>query len=157
MHSRTVNKIYPLGGRHAALQAGAWSYGRHGSGTGWQEGASPLGGGPQMKPHNRQRLTRGEVKLALSPTEGSVLPDLPCLVCHCNVSSEWRVLIVGEDVREHGLEMGLTTSLMSCPASSSSGHKNTQIKGLEFVSSFKRHLRCCSRLQIFRVRLISTC
>ena len=28
---------------------------------------------------------------------------LLCLVCHCNVSSEWRVLIVGEDVREHGL------------------------------------------------------
>ena len=31
------------------------------------------------------------------------------------------------------LEMGLTTSLMSCPASSSSGHKKTQIKRLEFV------------------------
>ena len=35
--------------------------------------------------------------------------------------------------------------------------QNTQIKGLEFVSSFKRHLRCSSRLQIFRVRLIFTC
>ena len=51
MHSRTMNKIYPLRGRHAALQAGALSYGRRGSGTGWQEGASPLGGGSQMKPH----------------------------------------------------------------------------------------------------------
>ena len=30
-------------------------------------------------------------------------------------------------------------------------------KGLEFVISLKRHLRCCSRLQIFRVRLIFTC
>ena len=59
MHSRNINKIYPLGGRYAALQAGAWSYGRRGSGTGWQEGASPLGGGPQMTPHNRQRRTRG--------------------------------------------------------------------------------------------------
>ena len=38
------------------------------------------------------------------------------------------------------LEMGLTTSLMSYPASSSSGHKNTQIKGLKLVSSFRRHL-----------------
>ena len=39
MHSRTMNK--------------------RGSGTGRQEGASLLGGGPQMKPHNRQRRTRG--------------------------------------------------------------------------------------------------
>ena len=29
-----------------------------------------------------------------------------------------------------------------------------QIKGLEFVSSFRRHHRCCSRLKIFKVRLI---
>ena len=29
------------------------------------------------------------------------------------------------------LEMGLTTSLMSCPASSSSAHKNTQIKWMD--------------------------
>ena len=27
-------------------------------------------------------------------------------------------------------------------------------KGLEFVSSFRRHLRCCSRLKILRVKLI---
>ena len=47
----------------------------------------------------------GEVKLALPPAEGSVLPDLPCLVGHCNVSSERRVLIVGKDVREHGLKL----------------------------------------------------
>ena len=46
--------------------------------------------------------------------------------------------------------MGLTTSLMSYSASSSSGHKNTQIKGLELVSS-------CSRLKILRIRLIFTC
>ena len=59
MHSRTMNKIYPLGGQHAVLQEGAWSYGRHRSGTGWQGRASPLGDGPQMKPHNRQRRTRG--------------------------------------------------------------------------------------------------
>ena len=105
MHSRTMNKIYPLGGRHAALQAGAWSYGRCGSGTGWQGGASPLGGGPQMKSHNRQSTPEGEVKLALPPAEGSVLPDLPCLVCHRNVSSERRVLIVDEDVQKHGLKV----------------------------------------------------
>ena len=49
----------------------------------------------------------GEVKLALPPAEGSVLPDLPCFVCHCNVSSERRVQIVGEDVREHGLKVTL--------------------------------------------------
>ena len=47
----------------------------------------------------------GEVKLALPPAEGSVFPDLPCLACHCNVSSERRVLIVGEYVREHGLKV----------------------------------------------------
>ena len=49
----------------------------------------------------------GEVKLALPPAEGSGLPELPCLICHCNVSSERRVLIVGEDVREHGLKVTL--------------------------------------------------
>ena len=38
MGSHTKNETYPLGGRHAALQAGAWSYGRRGSGIGWQEG-----------------------------------------------------------------------------------------------------------------------
>ena len=43
------------------------------------------------------------------------------------------------------------------PGLRSSGHKNTQIKGLEFVSLFRRHLRCCSRLKINRVRLIFTC
>ena len=58
MHSRTTNKIYPLGGLHAALQAGTWLYGRRGSDIGWQAGASPLGDCPQMKPHNRQRRTR---------------------------------------------------------------------------------------------------
>ena len=44
MHSRTMNKIYPLG-----------------SGTGWQEGASPLGGGPQIpqlaEVHQRAKLS----------------------------------------------------------------------------------------------------
>ena len=38
MHYRTMNKIYPLGGRHAALQEGAWSYGRRGSGTAGKKG-----------------------------------------------------------------------------------------------------------------------
>ena len=52
---------------------------------------------------------------------------------------------------------GPATSLMSYPASSSSGHKNTQIKELELVSSFRRHLGCCSRLKILKVRLIFTC
>ena len=80
-------------------------FGRRGSCTGWQEGAYLLGGGPQMKPHNGRGAPEGEVKLTLPPAEGSVLPDLPCLVCHCNVSSERRVLIVGEDVREHGLKL----------------------------------------------------
>ena len=32
-----------------------------------------------------------------------------------------------------------------------------KIKGLELVSSFRRHLGCCSRLKILRVRLIFTC
>ena len=59
MGYHTKNEIYPPGGRHVTLQAGTWSYGRRGSSTGWQEGASPLGGGLQMKPHNRQRRTRG--------------------------------------------------------------------------------------------------
>ena len=54
-----MNKIYPLRGRHAALQAGAWSYGRCGSGTDWQEGGtSAFGGGPQIKPHIQQRRPR---------------------------------------------------------------------------------------------------
>ena len=105
MHSRTMNKIYPLGGRHATLQAGTWSYGRRGSSTGWPEGAFPLGGGPQMNPTTGRGAPEGEVKLARPPAEGSVLPDLTCLVCHCNVSRERRVLIVGEDVREHGFEV----------------------------------------------------
>ena len=39
-------------------------------------------------------------------------------------------------------------------ASSSSGHKSTQIKGLEFLSSFGRDLRCSSRFKIFSMRLI---
>ena len=68
-------------------------------------------------------------------------------------SSIWGYLCRRSSLRSF-LEIGLTTSLMSFPASSSSGHKNTLIKGLEFVSSLKRHLSCCSRLQIFRVRLI---
>ena len=105
MGPHTKNEIYPLGGRHAALQAGASSYSRRESGTGWQKGASLLGGGPQMKPTTGRGASEGEVKLALPPAEGSVFPDLPCLVCHCNVSSERRVLIVGEDVREHGLKV----------------------------------------------------
>ena len=71
-------------------------------------------------------------------------------------SSVWGYLCRRSSLRSF-LEMGLTTLLMSCPASSSSGHKNTPIKGLEFVSSFKRHLMCCLRLQIFRVRQIFTC
>ena len=67
-------------------------------------------------------------------------------------SSVWGYLSRRSSLRLF-LEMGLTTSLMSYPASSSSGHNDTQIKGFKFISSFKRHLRCCSRLQIFRVRL----
>ena len=105
MGSHNKNEIYLLGGRHAALQADARSYGRRGSGTGWQEGASPFGGGSQMKPTTGRSAPEGEVKLALPPAEGSVLPDLPCLVCHFNVFSERRVLTVGEDVREDGLKV----------------------------------------------------
>ena len=66
-----------------------------------------------------------------------------------------RFGVIGVD--DPSLEIDLTTSSMSYPASSSSGHKNTQMKGFEFVSSFRRHLRCCSRLKIFRVRLIYIC
>ena len=68
-------------------------------------------------------------------------------------SSFWGYLCRRSSLRSF-LEMGLTTLLMSYPASSSSGHKNTQIKGLELVSSFRRHLGCCSRLKILRMRLI---
>ena len=56
----------------------------------------------KWNPTTGRGAPEGEVKLALPPAEGSVLPDLPCLACHCNVSSERNVLIVGEDVREHG-------------------------------------------------------
>ena len=87
MGSHTKNEIYPPGGRHAALQAGAWSYGRRGSRTGWQEGDSLLGGGHQIKPTTCRGAPEREVKLALPPAEGSVLPNLPCFVCHCNVSN----------------------------------------------------------------------
>ena len=59
----------------------------------------------KCNPTTGRGAPEGEIKLALPPTEGKVLPDLPCLVCHCNVSSEWRVLIVGEDVRKHGLKV----------------------------------------------------
>ena len=102
MHFRTINKTYPLGGQHAALQAGAWSYGRRGSGTGWQA-LLRLEVVLKRNPTTVRGAPEGEVKLALPPAEGSVLPDLPCLVCPCNVSSERRVLQVGEDVREYGL------------------------------------------------------
>ena len=59
----------------------------------------------KLNPTTGRGAPEGEVKLALPPAEGCVLPDLPCLVCHCNVSSERRVLIVGGDVREHGLKL----------------------------------------------------
>ena len=52
------------------------------------------------------------------------------------------------------LERGLTTSFRSYTASSSSGHRNTQIKRLEFVPSFRRDIRCSSRFKIFSMRLI---
>ena len=71
-------------------------------------------------------------------------------------SSVWGYLCRRSSLRSF-FEIGLTTSLMSSLASSSSGHKNTQIKGLELVSSFRRHLGCCSRLKILKVRLIFTC
>ena len=45
-----------------------------------------------------------EVQLALPPVHRSVLPAAPRLVSHIDVSSEWGVLIVGEDVREFHLE-----------------------------------------------------
>ena len=61
----------------------------------------------KWNPTSGRGAPEGEVKLALPPAEGSVLPDLPCLVYHYNVSSERRVLIVGEDVREHGLKVTL--------------------------------------------------
>ena len=75
MGSHTKKEIYPLGGRRPAPQAGAWSYSRRESGTDWQEGDDfSLGGGPRMKPHNRQWCTSGapdgKVKLALSSAEG---------------------------------------------------------------------------------------
>ena len=52
------------------------------------------------------------------------------------------------------LERSLTTLLRSYPASSASGIKNTQIKGLKFVSSFRRDLRCSLRFKIFSMRLV---
>ena len=82
MHSRIMNKSYSLGGQHAALQAGAWSYGRRGSGKGRQEGACPLRGGPQMKPHNRKRRTRGRSKAGTATSSREcfarfAMPSLP--------------------------------------------------------------------------------
>ena len=59
----------------------------------------------KLHPTAGRGAPEGEVKLTLPRAEGNVLPDLPCLVCHCNVSSRRRVLIVGEDVREHGLKL----------------------------------------------------
>ena len=59
----------------------------------------------KWNPTTGRGAPEGEVKLALPPAEGRVLPDLPSLVCHCNASSKRRVLIVGEDVREHGFEV----------------------------------------------------
>ena len=35
--------------------------------------------------------------------------------------------------------------------------KNTQINGLEFMSLFRRHLRCSSRFEIFSMKLILAC
>ena len=55
------------------------------------------------------------------------------------------------------LETGLTTSSMYYLAWSSSGHKNTQIKGLEFMLSFRRYLGCSSRFKTFSMRLIFAC
>ena len=57
----------------------------------------------KSNPTTSRGAPEGEVKLP--PAEGIVLPDLPCLICHCNVSSERWVLIVGEAVREHGLKV----------------------------------------------------
>ena len=75
----------------------------------YKSGALPIAlRGPASSnetPTTGRGAPEGEVKLALPPAEGRVLPDLSCLVCHCNVSSERRVLIVGEDVREHGLKV----------------------------------------------------
>ena len=55
------------------------------------------------------------------------------------------------------LERGPTTSSMYDLAWSSNGHKNTQIKGLEFMSSVRRHLGCSSLFKIFSMGLIFVC
>ena len=106
MGLHTKNEIYLLGGRRAVPQAGAWSYSRRESGTDGQEGgASLLRDGQRMNPTTGSGAPKGKVKLALPPTEGGAFPDLLSLVCHRNIFSERRVLIVGEDVQEHGFEV----------------------------------------------------
>ena len=71
----------------------------------------------KWNPTTGRGAPEGDVKLAQPPAEGSFLPDLPCLLCHCNVFSERRVLIVGEDVRDHGLKVApLSSTIISCLA-----------------------------------------
>ena len=56
-------------------------------------------------PAASSRTPNREVQLALPPGHRSVLPVVPCLVHHIDVSSERGVLIVGEDVWERGLKV----------------------------------------------------
>ena len=56
-------------------------------------------------PATSSRPPHREIELTLPPAHRSMLPVVPRLVCHCNVSSERWVLIVAEDVRKDGLEV----------------------------------------------------
>ena len=47
----------------------------------------------------------GEVQLTLPPVKGGARPDMPSLICHCNVSSEQGILVLGEDAGERSLEV----------------------------------------------------
>ena len=46
-----------------------------------------------------------EIKLVLPPIERSGFPGIPSLICHSDVPGKRRVLIIGEDVWEFGLEV----------------------------------------------------
>ena len=56
-------------------------------------------------PAASSRVLNREVQLALPPGHRSVLPVVPCLVCHSDVPGEWGILVLGKDVWEDGLEV----------------------------------------------------
>ena len=62
-----------------------------------------------------------EVQLALPPVHESAFSGIPSLIRHCNVSSERWVSVVGENVREHCLEVTSLTINRYLPVGSCQG------------------------------------